>query len=157
MSLALWFMHCRKKELRSEERLTILAPDQKSYYNYLKFSQSICRQRPTVNDSTAVRRQAGHGIQPESFLQTDQLTSKLSESRGPASDLRSFRTRFGKAPAHDRLIDNRHASFSCEAGLTEIRVKASEVCRAALLGQPIRTRVNSIADAPPLLTPTVES
>jgi D-3-phosphoglycerate dehydrogenase/C-terminal binding protein len=45
-------------------------------------------------------------------------------------------------PAHDRLIINPHAAFYCEEGLTEIRVKASQACRAALTGQPIRTRVN---------------
>ncbi len=45
-------------------------------------------------------------------------------------------------PAYARVIVNPHSSFYCEEGLTEIRVKASEACRAALLGQPIRTRVN---------------
>ena len=44
--------------------------------------------------------------------------------------------------AHDRVIVNPHASFYCEEGLTESRVKAAEACRTALLGQPIRTRVN---------------
>ncbi len=45
-------------------------------------------------------------------------------------------------PAHDRVIVNPHAAFYCEQGLGEIRVKASEACRAALLGQKVRTVVN---------------
>jgi D-3-phosphoglycerate dehydrogenase/C-terminal binding protein len=45
-------------------------------------------------------------------------------------------------PAHDRLIVNAHAAFYCEEGLTEIRVKASEACKAAVQGEPIRNVVN---------------
>lgn len=45
-------------------------------------------------------------------------------------------------PAHDRLIINPHAAFYCEEGLHEIRVKASEACKAAIVGQSIRNVVN---------------
>jgi len=45
-------------------------------------------------------------------------------------------------PAHDRLILNPHAAFYCEEGLMDMRIKGSENCRRALLGQPLRNVVN---------------
>ena len=45
-------------------------------------------------------------------------------------------------PAHHRLILNPHAAFYSEQGLMDMRVKGAEACRRALLGQPIRNRVN---------------
>ena len=43
---------------------------------------------------------------------------------------------------HDRVIITPHAAFHCEEGLMDIRTKASEACRKALLGQPLRNVVN---------------
>ena len=45
-------------------------------------------------------------------------------------------------PAHDRLILNPHAAFYSEEGLMDMRIKGSENCRRALLGQPLRNVVN---------------
>lgn len=45
-------------------------------------------------------------------------------------------------PAHERLILNPHAAFYCEEGLNEMRVKGSQNCRRALLGERIRNVVN---------------
>ncbi len=45
-------------------------------------------------------------------------------------------------PCHHRVIINPHAAFYCEEGLKDIRVKASQACRCALLGQPLRNVVN---------------
>ena len=45
-------------------------------------------------------------------------------------------------PAHHRVIINPHSAFYCEEGLLEIRVKSSDACRRALLGQPLRNVVN---------------
>ena len=45
-------------------------------------------------------------------------------------------------PAHCRLILNPHAAFYCEEGLREMRRKAAQACRQALLGQPLRNLVN---------------
>ena len=45
-------------------------------------------------------------------------------------------------PCYDRVIVTPHAAFYCEQGLADIRVKASEACRRALLGEPVRNVVN---------------
>jgi C-terminal binding protein len=45
-------------------------------------------------------------------------------------------------PCHDRVIIGPHAAFYCEEGLMDIRVKAAQACRRALLGQPLRNVVN---------------
>ncbi|MBI5394460.1 MAG: C-terminal binding protein [Verrucomicrobia bacterium] len=45
-------------------------------------------------------------------------------------------------PAHHRVLINPHSAFYCEEGLLEIRVKASDAVRRALLGQPLRNVVN---------------
>jgi len=45
-------------------------------------------------------------------------------------------------PAHDRLIVNPHAAFYAEEGLHDMRVKGSQACRRALLGEPLRNVVN---------------
>jgi D-3-phosphoglycerate dehydrogenase/C-terminal binding protein len=45
-------------------------------------------------------------------------------------------------PCHDRVILGPHAAFYCEEGLKDIRIKASQACRRALLGQPPRNVVN---------------
>ena len=45
-------------------------------------------------------------------------------------------------PAHHRLILNPHAAFYSEAGLLDMRLKAAEACRRAILGLPLRNVVN---------------
>jgi D-3-phosphoglycerate dehydrogenase/C-terminal binding protein len=45
-------------------------------------------------------------------------------------------------PAYDRLILNPHAAFYSEEGLMDIRAKASDACRRALTGKPLRNIVN---------------
>jgi C-terminal binding protein len=45
-------------------------------------------------------------------------------------------------PAHHRLIINPHAAFYSEQGFMDMRVKGSEACRRALLGEPIPNVVN---------------
>jgi D-3-phosphoglycerate dehydrogenase/C-terminal binding protein len=45
-------------------------------------------------------------------------------------------------PCHDRVIITPHAAFYSEEGLMDIRVKAAEACRKALLGEPLRNVVN---------------
>jgi C-terminal binding protein len=45
-------------------------------------------------------------------------------------------------PCHDRIIITPHAGFYSEEGLVDIRVKASEACRKALLGEPVQNVVN---------------
>lgn len=45
-------------------------------------------------------------------------------------------------PAHDRVIVNPHAAFYSEEGLLDMRIKGSENCRRALLGEPVRNVVN---------------
>ena len=45
-------------------------------------------------------------------------------------------------PAHHRLLINPHAAFYCEQGQLDMRVKGSQACRRALLGEPIRTIIN---------------
>lgn len=45
-------------------------------------------------------------------------------------------------PAHDRLIINPHAAFYSEQGLDDMRIKGSENCRRALLGERIRNVVS---------------
>ena len=45
-------------------------------------------------------------------------------------------------PAHDRLILNPHSAFYSEEGLMDMRIKGSENCRRALLGQPVWNLVN---------------
>jgi len=45
-------------------------------------------------------------------------------------------------PAFERLIVNPHAAFYSEEGLMDMRVKGTDACRRALLGQPLRNVVN---------------
>ena len=45
-------------------------------------------------------------------------------------------------PAHHRMILNPHAAFYSEAGLLDMRLKAAEACRRAILGLPLRNVVN---------------
>jgi D-3-phosphoglycerate dehydrogenase/C-terminal binding protein len=45
-------------------------------------------------------------------------------------------------PCHDRVIVNPHAAFYSEEGLLDMRVKGSQACRWALLGEPLRNVVN---------------
>jgi D-3-phosphoglycerate dehydrogenase/C-terminal binding protein len=51
-------------------------------------------------------------------------------------------------PAHHRLILTPHAAFYSEEGWVETRVKSAQAVRRALLGQPIRNRVNEPVAAP---------
>jgi C-terminal binding protein len=45
-------------------------------------------------------------------------------------------------PCHDRVIINPHSAFYSEEGLLDMRVKGSQACRRALLGEPLRNVVN---------------
>lgn len=45
-------------------------------------------------------------------------------------------------PAHDRLLLNPHSAFYSEEGLLDMRVKGSQSCRRALLGETLRNVVN---------------
>ncbi len=45
-------------------------------------------------------------------------------------------------PAYERLIVNPHAAFYCEEGFVDMRTKASENCRRALLGESLLNVVN---------------
>ena len=45
-------------------------------------------------------------------------------------------------PCFDRVIINPHSAFYSEEGLNDMRVKGSQACRRALLGQPLRNVVN---------------
>jgi D-3-phosphoglycerate dehydrogenase/C-terminal binding protein len=45
-------------------------------------------------------------------------------------------------PAYHRVIVNPHAAFYSEEGMEDMRVKGSQSCRRALLGQPLRNVVN---------------
>lgn len=45
-------------------------------------------------------------------------------------------------PAYQRVILNAHNAFYSEQGLRDMRVKGSEACRRALLGEPLRNVVN---------------
>lgn len=47
-----------------------------------------------------------------------------------------------KHPAHHRVIVNPHSAFYAEEGLLDMRVKGSQACRKALLGQPLLNVVN---------------
>ena len=47
-----------------------------------------------------------------------------------------------KDPCHDRVILNPHSAFYSEEGLLDMRVKGSQACRRALLGEPLRNIVN---------------
>jgi len=65
------------------------------------------------------------------------------ESEPPADDhplLRAWRD--PAHPAHDRLILNPHAAFYSEEGAIDMRVKAAQNCRRALLGEPLWNVVN---------------
>lgn len=46
-------------------------------------------------------------------------------------------------PAFDRIILNPHSAFYSEEGLTDMRVKGSQNCRRALLGQAPRNVINA--------------
>ena len=45
-------------------------------------------------------------------------------------------------PCHDRVILNPHTAFYSEEGLLDMRVKGSQACRRALLGEALRNVVN---------------
>jgi len=45
-------------------------------------------------------------------------------------------------PAHHRVLINPHSAFYSEEGIMDIRVKASQACRRALEGLPLRNLVN---------------
>lgn len=46
--------------------------------------------------------------------------------------------------AYHRVLVNPHSAFYCEEGFTEMRIKGSAACRAALLGLPIRNVTNGV-------------
>ena len=45
-------------------------------------------------------------------------------------------------PCHDRVILNPHSAFYSEEGLLDMRVKGTQACRRALLGESLRNVVN---------------
>jgi D-3-phosphoglycerate dehydrogenase/C-terminal binding protein len=45
-------------------------------------------------------------------------------------------------PAYHRVIVNPHAAFYSEEGMEDMRVKGSQCCRRALVGEPLRNVVN---------------
>jgi len=45
-------------------------------------------------------------------------------------------------PCHERVIISPHAAFYSQEGLQDIRIKAAQACRKALLGEPLRNVVN---------------
>jgi D-3-phosphoglycerate dehydrogenase/C-terminal binding protein len=45
-------------------------------------------------------------------------------------------------PAHHRMIINAHVAFYSEQGIAEMRTKAAQTCRAALLNRPLANVVN---------------
>lgn len=45
-------------------------------------------------------------------------------------------------PAHHRVLLNPHSAFYCEEGMMDMRVKGSEACRKAILGEPIPNVIN---------------
>ena len=47
-------------------------------------------------------------------------------------------------PASTRLIINPHSAFYCEEGMDDMRIKDSENCRRAVLGEPLRNVVNGL-------------
>ena len=47
-------------------------------------------------------------------------------------------------PAFTRLILNPHSAFYCEEGMDDMRIKGSENCRRAILGESIRNVVNGL-------------
>ncbi|WP_245764589.1 C-terminal binding protein [Planctomicrobium piriforme] len=62
----------------------------------------------------------------------------------PADDPLIAAWRNPEHPAHDRIIINPHSAFYSEQGLDDMRIKGSQNCRRALLGQPIRNVVNGV-------------
>jgi len=46
--------------------------------------------------------------------------------------------------AHHRVVINPHSAFYSEEGLTDMRVKGSENCRRAILGQPLKNVINGV-------------
>jgi D-3-phosphoglycerate dehydrogenase/C-terminal binding protein len=69
----------------------------------------------------------------------------LAQEPPPADDPLLVAWRDPAHPAHHRLIVNPHAAFYSEQGLWDMRSKAAEACRRALLGLPLRNIVNSVA------------
>jgi D-3-phosphoglycerate dehydrogenase/C-terminal binding protein len=66
----------------------------------------------------------------------------LPKEPPPAGDPLIEAWRDPNDPCHDRVIITPHAGFYCEEGLRDIRVKAANACRRALLGEPLRNVVN---------------
>ena len=49
-------------------------------------------------------------------------------------------------PAHHRVLITPHSAFYSEESLIDLRTKAAETCRKALLEQPLRNIVNGVTD-----------
>lgn len=47
-------------------------------------------------------------------------------------------------PAHHRLVINPHSAFYSEEGMTDMRLKAADACRRAILGLELRNVVNCV-------------
>jgi D-3-phosphoglycerate dehydrogenase/C-terminal binding protein len=85
-----------------------------------------------VPDAIASGRLAGAGI--------DVLEQEPPQPDNPL--VRAWRD--PEHPAHHRLIVNPHIAWYCEDGRTEMRRKAAQTCRRALLQLPLRNIVNSV-------------
>ncbi len=83
-----------------------------------------------VPPAIASRRLAGAGI------------DVLEQEPPPADDPLVAAWRDPTHPAHYRVIITPHAAFYSEESLQELRRKAAEACRCALLGLPLRNVVN---------------
>jgi len=66
----------------------------------------------------------------------------LANEPPPATDPLIAAWRDPTHPVHHRVIVNPHAAFYCEEGLIDMRVKAAQSCRRALLGEPLRNIAN---------------
>jgi D-3-phosphoglycerate dehydrogenase/C-terminal binding protein len=66
----------------------------------------------------------------------------LEKEPPPHGDRLTTAWRDPNHPAHHRVLINAHSAFYCEQGLIEMRVKAAEACRRALLDQALRNVVN---------------
>jgi phosphoglycerate dehydrogenase-like enzyme len=51
-------------------------------------------------------------------------------------------------PIRHKIIINPHAAFYSQEGVMDMRVKGSEACRRALMGEPVRNQVNALGLPP---------
>lgn len=83
-----------------------------------------------IPDAVASGRLAGAGIDVFEWEQLDEDDPLIVAWRDPAH------------PAHHRVLLTPHSAFYSEQSLTDLRASTAEICRRALLGQPLRNVVN---------------